>query len=202
MRMDRGRDDTPDCSALVMACACGGSNLLSGRLGLPVVHVAAVRDADVALRRLNARSHANVTRGRGARRPPLREPGWRDWDVVPMEAQPAAEGAPGVRFRDGFIAVALPAGTTLAEFASSLSGALRHLRVQDAVLHPTYRGDLVRAPVAPARYSAASRAGGRRGLELVTDLYALDPVEHPWRLYWLVVAAQLAVCAPARPAWR
>lgn len=185
--------------AQVFVAACTGSALLSGSIGLPIVHVDVAVDAAAAIRRLNDREYAS-----GVRVPDLFQPvgfdaNWDDWALFDYHPGPWRQsmGArpEGVRAVGGRLLISLPPDVTIMEFREELQAALRHLRLHEVTSEMTYmeaRNDACLAYVVQPRYTWNPRDRGFRGAKRVDDLYVLDPAERPWRLFWTVVAARLA----------
>ena len=190
----------------VVTCACTGAAALSGRVGLPVVLADATLDVPALLGDLNRSRHGGLVRGRSVFSGPTLEPGWDDWDVVPMRPPRCDEvaAAPGVSFSDGRIVVSLPPATTVSDFRTEMHGALRHLAVRRVMDRPAYRWSGRGTVVDRARYArgvASDRAASR--FRLVDDLVVLDPTidGDAWRLFWLCVSARLAIAVGGRSTW-
>lgn len=193
-------------TALVLMAACSGSARLSAATGLPLIHISVTRDREATLRRMNETAHGSAVRWPRSFQPLAFESGWDSWAAFRLEATRLARPAPpGVLFVDGAIAVELPDETVLQEFAAELSAALRHLRLQEAVIRPGFLEELSAAdPFADVcvhpRYTPRSPFDFRDAA-LVTDLFAFDPAEDVWRLAWLAAAARLAACEGQGVQW-
>ena len=104
----------------------------------------------------------------------------------------------------GTIRVPLPPTVPASEFRAELRGVLRHLRLQEVIIAPSFLAerrnnhlDVVMHP----RYTLGA-TGGVRGATLRTDLYVLDPAESFARLFWSVVAARAAAGDTRQSRWR
>ena len=134
------------------------------------------------------------------------ESGWEDWAAFHLEPSGQNRATPpGVHLVDGCIAASLPTGTTMAEFAVELSAAMRSMRLQDAVIQPSFLealsgGDPLADVCVHPRYTARRRCDFRDAA-LVTDLFVFDPCEQVGRLLWLAAAARLAACEGSRAPW-
>lgn len=192
-------------STTVFAASCTGLQSLSGRVGRPLILIDAARDPVEALDQLSARPQSFARRFPHSSQHLKSERSWSDWRAFNL--MPDSHGIHsdsfGVRPDDGKLVVPLPSAIPLSEFRAQLRGALRHLRLHDATISSpsleqtgglhSYKIHSGHNPQAP---------GERRGAELITDFYCLDPAESYWRLYWWVVAAR-AAAGEERPArWR
>ena len=190
----RGGDDVE-----VIVAACSGSAKLSETIGLPVVHIDAVRDANVAIRRLNEREYASGVRVERIFQPLGFDRGWVDWGLFHYEPGLWKRGMgtrpDGVRVSRGRLMVALPPGVLLAEFREELKAALRHLRLHEVTSGMAYmeaRSEACLEYTVHPRYTPNPATRDFQGASRVDDLYVLDPAEAPWRLFWTVVTARLA----------
>ncbi len=189
----------------VFAAACNGSARLSEEIGLPLVHVDVAPDAERAIRRLNTLDYGGGVRVPDLFQPIGFDPGWSTWRL--FEYAPGAwRRGMGVRPRgvvigDGRMRVSLPPDVVV-EFREELQAALRHLRLHEVTSEMAYmqaRNDACLEYVVEPRYTQHPETRDFRGARRVDDLYVLDPAEAPWRLFWTVVAARLAVIGEARP---
>ena len=91
------------------------------------------------MRDLSRRHHGCGVRWPGSFQPLNLESGWDDWSRFDLEQQRPILNEPfGMGFRDGCIAVPLPATLTVAEYRCQLAGALRHLRLQEVTVSAAY----------------------------------------------------------------
>ncbi len=105
----------------------------------------------------------------------------------------------------GCLQVHLPVGGTLGEFRAQLAGALRHMRLQEVTIQPSFleaRCDAMAELVVHPRYTPPRAAEhDHRDARIAEDIYAIDPAEDAGRLFWLVVAARAAAMEGRSP-WR
>ena len=182
----------------VFVASCTGCMRLSGEIGLPLVHVDAALDSAQAVRVLNRTEHGAGVRAPGFCQPVAFDGGWSDWSMFDYAPGPWPGGQArprGVRVVEGRIAVALPAGVTLADLRGQLRGALRHLRLHEvtsAMAWMEARSEACLDYLVEPRYTANPETRDFRGAVRTDDIYVLDPAERPWLLYWIVVSARLA----------
>ncbi len=182
----------------VFVACCTGLTRLSGEIGLPLVHVGVALDVAHAVQRLNTTEHGAGVRIANLFQPIGFDSGWADWamyDYTPG-SWPRGQARPrGVRTVEGRIAVALPAGVTLADLAGQLRAALRHLRLHEVTSSMAWmeaRSDACLEYMVEPRYTPNPRTGDFRGASRVDDIYVVDPAERAWLLFWSVVSARLA----------
>lgn len=200
-----GAHDASSAQFHVFAATCSGCARLSGEIDLPLLHVDVAVDVADALRALNAKEHGAGFRVDRMFQPILFDGGWSDWrmlDQSPGRWPNTHERPHGLRVVEGRIAVSLPVGVTLADLRGHLRGALAHLRVHDVASGMAYmesRSDECLPYVVHPRYTPGSATRDFRGARRVDDIYVLDLVAAPWRLFWAAVSARLAAIEGVGP---
>ena len=193
----------------VFIASCSGCARLSLQTGLPLVHIDVATDAAHAIRRLNAVEHASGVRVPNLFQPIGHDRGWDDWDLFDYAPGPWCTGMGarpvGVRAVEGRLLVTLPADVTPGEYREEMQAALRHLRLHEVTSEMAFmeaRCDAMLEYVVQPRYTWNAEERTFRGAKRVDDIYAVDPAEHPWRLFWIAVAARAAVIDGAATPWR
>ena len=207
--------DATGALATVFCAACTGMDKLSGLIGRPVIHVAAVGsafDVGTAMRVLNGGRHGSGVPWPNWFRPLRFEDGWDDWGVFPLEPPERRGMSPaGARSDAGRMLLTLARGTSFQEFDAQLAASLRHLRVQGVCFRPNLleeRSDMLADVVVHPRYTPTRKARPRRFVSdsqdcrLVTGFYTLDPAEDARKLLWMAVGASLAAGDGRLARWR
>lgn len=193
-------------SIAVFAASCTGLQKLAGLVGQPLILVDTALDADAAIEQLNERCYGSARRWPDPYESVRHEPGWNDWRLFDLSSQPCDTSSDplGIRIVSGTIRVPLPQKVPVSEFRAELRGVMRHLRLQEVVIAPSFLAerrnnhlDVVMHP----RYTLGT-VGDVRSATLATDLYALDPAESVARLFWSVVAARAAAGDARQLRWR
>lgn len=177
----------------VFVATCSGSVRLGGEIGLPLGCIGVSPDPSMTVHKMREARHGALVPSH--RKPFESEPGWDDWNLVPLipEMARGVRLPDGVSLLDGVLAFSADRRVPNAEVNLALAEALRHLRFHEVACS----GNAVRSrhaagapPVIAPRYTSLCAYGTELGRR-VDDLYACDVWHSLSRLAVAVEAAAL-----------